>query len=183
MSDRESFDDDLGSYSLDDEDQLQPEDTLNYRGTSDLLDEGWIPPDRPQGVTAFGVTVAEQRQHETIDMRRAQEEPEPGDRADDERGRSGDDDLDGDDLRDDDYAERGLSGARRAGRLVGLDNGMGIDDEAMARDIGIDGAGASAEEAAVHIIEDLDLPEDDQDDDESWEASLTSGRDQDGGRI
>ena len=31
---------DYGSYSVDDEDQLQPEDTLNNRGVDDLLDEG-----------------------------------------------------------------------------------------------------------------------------------------------
>jgi len=32
---------DYGSYSVDDEDQLQAEDTLNDRGVADLLDEGY----------------------------------------------------------------------------------------------------------------------------------------------
>ena len=32
-----------GEYSVDDEDQLQPSDTLNDRGVADLLDEGYSP--------------------------------------------------------------------------------------------------------------------------------------------
>ena len=43
----------------------------------------------------------------------------------------------------------------RAGRLVAPDEGTGIDDEKdlVGEDVGIDGAGASAEEAAVHVID------------------------------
>ena len=63
----------LGSYSLDDEDQLQPEDTLDDRGLDDLLDEGYSPPERPRGVDAFGTTVAEQRRRESIEQRLAHE--------------------------------------------------------------------------------------------------------------
>jgi hypothetical protein len=46
-------------------------------------------------------------------------------------------------------------GNARAGRLVEEDQGLGIDEEKdlVAEDVGIDGAGASAEEAAVHVIE------------------------------
>ncbi|NED70235.1 hypothetical protein G3I15_55875, partial [Streptomyces sp. SID10244] len=33
-----------GEYSLDDDDQLQPEDTLDDRGVDDVLDEGYSPP-------------------------------------------------------------------------------------------------------------------------------------------
>ncbi len=36
-----------GEYSVDDEDQLQPEDTLLDRGEDDVLDEGYSPPERP----------------------------------------------------------------------------------------------------------------------------------------
>jgi len=57
----------LGSYSLDDADQLQPEDTLDDRGLDDLLDEGYSPPERPRGVDAFGTTLAEQRRRESIE--------------------------------------------------------------------------------------------------------------------
>ena len=47
----------------------------------------------------------------------------------------------------------------RAGRLVDADEGGtdDTDDELYARDEGIDGAAASAEEAAVHVVRDRDL--------------------------
>ncbi len=47
----------------------------------------------------------------------------------------------------------------RAGRLVAPDGGSGVDDEKdlVGEDVGVDGAAASAEEAAVHVI---DLPYD-----------------------
>ena len=46
-------------------------------------------------------------------------------------------------------------GVSRAGRLVGEDEGGATDDdsEMFAGDVGADGAGASAEEAAVHLVE------------------------------
>src|SRR3954451_10997602 len=78
MSDQpESVTDDLGSYSLDDEDQLQPEDTLE-QGTDDVLDAGYSPPDRPRGSLAHGVTAEEQSRDETIEERIRQEVPEEG---------------------------------------------------------------------------------------------------------
>ena len=50
----------------------------------------------------------------------------------------------------------GEVGTERAGRLVDEDQGLGpdVDAELIGEDVGIDGAGASAEEAAVHVIED-----------------------------
>ena len=47
-------------------------------------------------------------------------------------------------------------GAERAGRLVDPDEGYGEDTEKdlVGTDVGIDGAAASAEEAAVHVIPD-----------------------------
>ena len=46
----------------------------------------------------------------------------------------------------------------RAGRLVAEDEGAHIDDKAdlVARDAGIDGGAATAEEAAVHVVEEDD---------------------------
>jgi hypothetical protein len=46
----------------------------------------------------------------------------------------------------------------RAGRLVAEDEGAHPDDEEdlVARDVGIDGGAASAEEAAIHVVEDDD---------------------------
>jgi hypothetical protein len=46
----------------------------------------------------------------------------------------------------------------RAGRLVDADDGRAedTDEELWAQDEGINGAAASAEEAAVHVIRDRD---------------------------
>jgi Family of unknown function (DUF5709) len=159
LSDQESTgSESLGSYSLDDEDQLQPEDTLVDRGVDDLLDEGYSPPERPQGVNAFGTTLAEQRQGESLEQRLAQEEPDPA--AEVEDPLSDVDAVGGDDPdaieAEDDFLADGEVGDRRGGRLTAPDEGTSEDtiSELVAEDVGIDGGGASAEEAAVHVIED-----------------------------
>ncbi|MEK0100928.1 DUF5709 domain-containing protein, partial [Streptomyces sp. A475] len=48
-------------------------------------------------------------------------------------------------------------GAERSGRLVAPDEGVRKDKEGelFAEDVGIDGAAASAEEAAMHLVEDV----------------------------
>jgi len=161
MTDRESTGNDtepLGSYSLDDEDQLQPEDTLDDRGVEDLLDEGYSPPERPRGVDAFGTTVAEQRQGESIEQRLAHEEPDPANAFEDplaDRDMVGGDDPDAISADDDFLGDREV-GDRRSGRLMAPDEGAHEDTESdmVADDVGIDGGGASAEEAAMHIVED-----------------------------
>ena len=162
MSDQpESVTDDLGSYSLDDEDQLQPEDTLE-QGTDDVLDAGYSPPDRPRGSLAHGVTAEEQSRDETIEERIRQEVPEEGTAygaPDNESGLDDDGLLGGDDpdaiAVEDDWLGDGEVGDARAGRLVAPDEGTGYDEEKdlVGEDVGIDGAAASAEEAAVHVIE------------------------------
>ena len=48
-----------GSYSVDDEDQLQFSDTLDGRGVSDLLDEGYSRPEKWSAGEGFGTTAAE----------------------------------------------------------------------------------------------------------------------------
>lgn len=129
-----------GEYSLDEEDQLQPEDTLVDRGVDDVLDEGYSPPERPLGLDAFGTTAAEQREGETLDQRLAEEEPDPAFEEDEDA-----------EILDDNEV-----GRRRSGRLLAEDEGSGADEEKdlVAFDIGIDGGAASAEEAAVHIVDD-----------------------------
>jgi hypothetical protein len=67
-----------GDYSVDDEDQLQPEDTLE--GTGDPLDEGITAPDDYSAGQRFGNTPAEEERGETFAQRLRQEEPETGDR-------------------------------------------------------------------------------------------------------
>lgn len=140
--DRESY----GDQSVDDEDQLQPADTLDETQLEDVLDRGYSPPDRPPTGYDDYPTAAEQRAGESLEQRLAQEEPETDPYAD-ERGPD-ENALEGD--REDD----GLADPR-AGRLVQPDQGIGEDDSAqeVAVDVGIDGAAASAEEAAVHVVD------------------------------
>ena len=117
-------------------DQLQAADTLEDRGLDDILDEGIVTRERWSPGEGFGNTRAEMRQGESLEMRLAQEEPEP------EASQWHDDDLDDREV-----------GDRRAGRLWADDSDAHHDDR-FAHDAGIDGAGASAEEAAVHVIAD-----------------------------
>jgi hypothetical protein len=120
-------------------DQLQPEDSLDDRGVDDVLDEGYSPPERetdhlkhPEG-------------GESLDERLADEEPEVWARDEAEQDA---DILDGD--------VGGEVGEQRTGRLIAPDGGVGedVDAELTAEDEGIDGAGATAEEAAMHTIAD-----------------------------
>ena len=162
MTDRESTSskdtESMDVYDLDDEDQLQPEDTLDDRGVEDLLDEGYSPPERPRGVDAFGTTVAEQRQGESLEQRLAHEEPDPANTVEDplvDWDMMGGDDPDAISADDDFLGDREV-GDRRSGRLMAPDEGAHEDTEPdmVAEDVGIDGGGASAEEAAMHIVED-----------------------------
>jgi len=129
-----------GEYSVDDETQLQAEDTLVDRGVEDALDEGYTAPERWSAGEGFGNTPYEELVGETLDQRIAQEEPEPDpyELAATEGENVG-----------------GEVGDARSGRLVAEDEGLTEDTEAdlVAEDVGIDGAGASAEEAAVHVID------------------------------
>ncbi|VBA61037.1 DUF5709 domain-containing protein [Mycobacterium attenuatum] len=133
-----------------DDNQLQPQDTLIDRGVDDILDEGYSPPERPYPRGAFGPS-------ETLDQLLAQEEPDPASRIgvwldDDEQQRS--DQAE----RETEFPQRDEVGWARAGRLVAPDLGFGEDTEAelVAEDVGISGGAASAEEAAMHIIDDGD---------------------------
>lgn len=72
QSDRETMGDDLGVWSVDAEDQLQPEDTLDGQG--DVLDRGYQTGEHYVGSSAFGVTADEQAHEETIEQRERQEE-------------------------------------------------------------------------------------------------------------
>ena len=58
--------------------------------------------------------------------------------------------------RETEFPQRNEVGRARAGRLVAPDQGFGedVDADLVADDVGIDGGAASAEEAAVHIIDD-----------------------------
>lgn len=113
-----------------DTDQLPKEDTLTQRGVDDLLDEGYSPPERPRS-NHFGETALEEIQGETLDQRLAEEEPDIFDAPD-----------------------SGASQPDRAGRLVADPDALdGRVNDTFAEDTGVDGGAASAEEAAVHIVE------------------------------
>jgi uncharacterized protein DUF5709 len=133
MSSPETPEESAGQYSVDDDDQLSQEDTLIDRGVDDLLDEGYSPPDK----------WVEPRDNETLDELLSEEEPDPAMQLDDDESGS-------------DFIEDDEVGNRRAGRLVAPDEGFGEDAEKdmLANDVGIDGSAASAEEAAVHVIDD-----------------------------
>lgn len=123
-------------------DQLQPYDSLEDRGVDDVLDEGLNPPERepdhlkhPEG-------------GESLEERLDDEEPEVWEDAEAEAQAGPDDVVDGD--------VGGEVGGERTGRLMAPDEGAhaDVDRELTAEDEGIDGAGASAEEAAMHTIDD-----------------------------
>ena len=125
--------------------QLDSADTLLDRGLVDGLDEGYSPPDREPSVRV--PTASEEELGLSLDELLAAEEPEVGDGPPANL-----------------FAEYGDEvGGTRAGRLVDGDEGGDVDTDKdlWAGDIGIDGAGATAEEAAVHII--------DPDSDENYE--------------
>ncbi len=140
---------DTGGYSVEDDDQLQPEDTLVDRGVDDILDEGISPPERP-----YARTNLDHPGPETLDELLAEEEPDPVSRLGNVL-----DELDGDDSDDEsEFPEDDEVGRARSGRLVATNEGFGEDDdsELFASDVGIDGGAASAEEAAMHVIDDED---------------------------
>jgi hypothetical protein len=135
-----------GSEVQDDAGLLDAEDTLVADGVSDPLDRGWSPPERPWAVEHRGVTASERRAGETLDQRLADELPDIAESDGDGIGDC--DDTDGEPLDNE-------VGALRSGRLVAPDEGAHEDEESglIATDIGIDGAAASAEEAAMHIVD------------------------------
>lgn len=134
------------SYSVDDEDQPQStgDSLVDDRGLPEPLDEGYSPPEKWSIAEGYGNTPLEEELGESLEQRIAQEvpEPDPYEQAAHEH---------------EDVA--GEVGSRRAGRLVDENEGSGPDDEAdlVGMDVGIDGAAASAEEAAVYVVDDDSL--------------------------
>lgn len=142
--DKESY----GEYSVDDEDQPAAEDLL-LDDSVDEADRGYSPPEHYSAAQGYGNTPWEEEHRETIDQRERQEIPEedPYEAAE----RESVEDIE----RDSTNAE---VGDERAGRLVAPDEGAHEDTEKdlVGLDAGIDGAAASAEEAAVHVVDGTD---------------------------
>ena len=141
MPDDEIYD---PSENLEDDGTLDASDTLDGDPGDDPLDAGIIPPDRWSAGEGFGTTLAEEQAGESLDQLLAEEEPEP-----DPYAEADEDDEDGDGLADNEPDPR-------SGRLVEADEGAHPDEEPalFARDVGIDGGAAGAEEAAVHVLAD-----------------------------
>jgi len=112
-------------------DQLTPSDALTGDDTEDPLDAGYTVPDRPSH-SWRGETPNEALAGESLDTHLAEEEPEVWDLPEDVEGDS------------------------RAGRLVAPDEGARSPQESdlIADDRGRAGYASSAEEAAVHIVDD-----------------------------
>lgn len=120
--------------------QLSVEDALLDTRIDDVLDEGYSPPDREPSVHV--PTESEEERGESLDELLSAETPEVWDK-------------DENNLFDESGEEVGDT---RAGRLVGVgtDGYSDTEKDLLAGDVGIDGAGASAEEAAMHVIDEFD---------------------------
>jgi hypothetical protein len=140
---------DLTDYEVED-----ASDTLDGDPGDDPLDRGVIPPQR----WSAGMRLEEQDEDsESLDELLAEEEPDTRADTDNEPP----EDIPGDDDAADEYVDGLLLDAGpdpRAGRLVAEDEGAHAAGEAdlVAHDAGIDGGAATAEEAAVHVVEDDD---------------------------
>ncbi|WP_381803290.1 DUF5709 domain-containing protein [Streptomyces niveus] len=130
-------------------DDLDLENVIDERGLDDMMTEGYSPPERPLGVNRYGVTDEEQHEGESLDQRLAQEapdvRPEPGDEVGDVPDGEGEP-MDAE------------AGDVRAGRLEAVDDiAPRRHSHVSARDVGIDGGAASAEEAAMYVSPDEDI--------------------------
>ncbi len=147
---------DLVDYSV-----LDSSDTLAGPPGDDPLDRGVATPERWSAVMRFGSTAEEQLAGESLDQLLAEEDPDEGLEPEDDRP---EDVLWDGNASDDDIARyAGADGPDpRAGRLITTaadDTGdvyRAWDTDATAHDAGIDGGGATAEEAALHYLEDGD---------------------------
>lgn len=147
-TDNDQFIDEMVPDESEQLDQLENDRSLIDRGVSDPLDEGFIAPDHWSVAEGFGNTAAEMRQGETLEQRIKQEVPDVS--VEDE----------GETLDDHEV------GRRRAGRLVDANHGYpGADNESqlIGEDVGLAGSAASAEEAAMHIIDEDEIDRDDED--------------------
>ncbi len=135
----------------------------------DPLDRGVAPPERWSAGMRYGVTADEQADGETLDELLAEEEPDDTADLTEDALADADEDDDLDDLEDvdedEDAGDEDVDGLLlddgpdpRAGRLVAEDEGAHPDEEEdlVANDAGFAGGAASAEEAAVHVVEEDD---------------------------
>jgi hypothetical protein len=145
-----SFDDGRGpDDGIDDPLLLPPEESLDEDEIDLGTDESYSPVERPRGLQAWGTTEREAANREDLQHRLAREEPDVawsllGDGIGDAS------DTDGEPLDEE-------VGDARAGRLVAAAfDPSDPDADLWAVEAGIDGGGASAEEAAIHVVPDTE---------------------------
>ena len=140
---------------------LSPEESLDDDETGVDPDEGYSAAESPRELRAWGLTAREARTHESLARRLAREV------ADDSN--VGDGDGIGDTVGGDGEPLDHQVGNRRSGRLIAYaPDPDDFGSDYRARDVGVDGGAASAEEAAMHII-DIDIDADYGDEDtDGW---------------
>jgi hypothetical protein len=157
------------STDIDDLEVRDTYDTLDGDVGEDPLDTGVITPERWSSAIRYGTTDEEEERGESLDQLLAEEEPDPALDLDDED--EDDDESYADIAGDDEAGDEDVDGlllddgpAPRAGRLVAEDEGAHVaaEPDLVARDVGIDSGAATAEEAAVHVVDDddYDIPSD-----------------------
>lgn len=121
---------------VDDVEFSDPADTLNGDDPDEDQQTGYSPPEREPYNLRHPQTLFEERRGESLDEHLAEEVPDVS---------AGDVDL--------------ANAEPRAGRLVAPDEGAHADEESdeIASDVGPAGYASSAEEAAVHVIDDEDV--------------------------
>ena len=156
------------SEDLEDYQVQDTTDTLIGAPGDDPLDRGVVPPERWSAGIRYGVTAGEQAEGESLDQLLAEEEPDDALELTEDELEDDDEDaeaLDEDEADDDDAGDEDVDGLLlddgpdpRAGRLVAEDEGAHPDEEEdlVASDVGIDGGAATAEEAAMHVVEEDD---------------------------
>jgi hypothetical protein len=125
---------------------LRASEELDEDEIGDYLDAGYSPAEHPLAVSEWGITERESHSHESLSRRLAREVKES--RSDDGDGIGDTSDTDGEVIDD-------QVGSVRAGRLSAWDTDVGGDDgdDYWAKDVGIDGGAASAEESAIHVVD------------------------------
>jgi hypothetical protein len=118
-------------------------------------------PDRPVAIDRFGNTAEEARQGESLNMRLAEEEPDFGAEAEWPEDR-----LRGDLGVEDEFDLDGEEPGDPVGRIADADDdgSGGRHNETVAMDAGFAGGGYTAEESAMHLVDDEDMAIEDDDD-------------------
>ena len=141
------------SEDLADFEVLDAADTLTGPLGDDPLDRGVITPERWSAAMQFGATAAEQEAGQSLDQLLAAEEPDISSElgVDPQQADGWDENATEADIR---RLAQDAGPDPRTGRLAPEDDGGFpiANADYVARDAGIDGGAATAEEAAVHLV-------------------------------